>query len=169
MTLQQRFDAKYIPEPNSGCWLWIGAVHRQGYGQIAVATKDIRLAHRVSWFLHRGEMPPAHIKVCHACDNPACVNPDHLWLGSQRDNTADCINKGRARRSKQRGSSNGRAVLTEAQVRLILRDRRLYREIAHEYEVSESAIGMIKRGHNWPHLFNEWQSHEATKRTEARL
>jgi len=81
-TIQQRFDEKISPEPMSGCWLWIGAVNNKGYG-----------------VLNRCEYPLRGAVVCalHKCDNPACVNPQHLWVGSKQDNTRDMVSKGRAR------------------------------------------------------------------------
>lgn len=174
MNINARFDAKYVPEPNSGCWLWVGATTKQGYGSFYVADKQARLAHRVSWFLHRGEMPPPSIKVCHSCDTPACVNPDHLWLGSQRDNAADCIQKGRARRARQVGETNPAAVLRESDVEAILNDRRSYSQIARAYGCSQSSIGMIKTGRNWKHIYlrmkgSEQASYEATRRAEMKL
>ncbi len=93
-TLQQRFDEKWIPEPNSNCWLWTASVNKQGYGHIGVGGK-VLLAHRISWFLHHGEMPPSNLDVCHHCDTPGCVNPKHLFVGTVTDNLYDCIDKGR--------------------------------------------------------------------------
>jgi hypothetical protein len=84
-----RFHAKYIPEPNSGCWLWDGWVNGRGYGRFGKG-----LAHRISWELHRGPIP-AGMNICHKCDVPPCVNPDHLFLGTQTDNMRDCARKGR--------------------------------------------------------------------------
>jgi len=169
MTLQERFDNKWMPEPNSGCWLWLGAYHRQGYGNITVDSRS-QLAHRVSWFLHHGFMPDPKIKVCHRCDLPSCVNPDHLFLGSQLDNMRDCFSKGRGTRADHKGEKNVNAILSEEQVLSILDDHRKYREIAAVFGCSPSTIGMIKKGRNWPHVYEQWlQSHEANNRLEAKL
>ena len=94
----ERFVAKFFEAP-SGCWEWLGAKYgkRRGkarYGVMKVKKKMIP-AHRLSWELHNGTEIPAGLLVCHSCDNPGCVNPDHLWLGTDRDNTMDAINKGR--------------------------------------------------------------------------
>jgi hypothetical protein len=107
MDIRERFSEKYIPVPESGCWLWLGATsHRPGkprYGflgiyQPATARRKYYrqgfLAHRLSWELFRGSIPKG-MQVLHKCDTPTCVNPDHLFLGTALDNVIDCCRKGR--------------------------------------------------------------------------
>lgn len=98
--LFERFNEKWIPEPNSGCWLWTASTNPiSGYGVIGVSSEKTKPAHRVSWELYRGPIPAGvgHHGTCvlHKCDNRACVNPDHLFLGSNKDNVHDCMRKGR--------------------------------------------------------------------------
>src|ERR1700746_1830085 len=87
------FERHWIPEPNSGCWLWTGAVARFGHGSFRHEGKTA-VAHRVAWKLYRGPIP-ADLQVCHHCDVACCVKPDHLFLGTQKDNLDDCASKGR--------------------------------------------------------------------------
>jgi len=93
----ERFEAKYIPEPNSGCWLWTASCWENGYGQISLPnTFKIVGAHVASWMLHQGPIPEG-LFVCHSCDMPPCVNPEHLFLGTQKENMQDAARKGRCR------------------------------------------------------------------------
>jgi hypothetical protein len=101
-----------------GCWLWTARRDSFGYGRINVSGKSVG-AHRVSWELANGRPIPEGMSVCHTCDNPSCVNPAHLFLGTQADNTADMDRKGRRRwrqPPRKQGSSHGRAKLTETDV-----------------------------------------------------
>lgn len=86
----------YIPVPEAGCWLWTGPWCDSGYGRVARHGKEITRAHRMFYTVHKGEIPKG-LFVCHKCDTPACVNPDHLFLGTARDNVQDMIRKGRNR------------------------------------------------------------------------
>lgn len=100
-----RFESKFIPEPNTGCWLWTATSVKYGYGTFHWRGKD-RYAHRVSWELYRGTWPST-LCVLHKCDTPACVNPEHLFLGSRTDNNADCVSKGRNNNQTKTHCING--------------------------------------------------------------
>lgn len=91
----QRFEAKVMPEPMSGCWLWVASTNRCGYGQINMGLRP-ELAHRVSYEHHVGPIADG-LHVLHSCDTPACCNPEHLFLGTHMDNMADMAAKLRAR------------------------------------------------------------------------
>lgn len=91
--LAERFHRHWTGEPNSGCWLWIGSIDGNGYGQITHERKRLK-ASRVSWEIHYGKIP-ADLHVLHKCDVPCCVCPTHLWLGTRSDNIRDAVTKGR--------------------------------------------------------------------------
>lgn len=89
------FSDMFIPEPNSGCWLWIGACDSVGYGNFRIKNKSWK-AHRFSWTIHNGIIPDG-LFVLHKCDVRPCINPNHLFLGTHLDNMRDMHAKGRAR------------------------------------------------------------------------
>ena len=141
----------------TGCWEWKGAHANYGYGQVYIGGR-IQRAHRIAWEMFYGPIPPG-IKVCHACDNPPCVRPDHLFLGTQADNLHDMLAKGRHftpfGSREQRGEANLTAKLTEKSVREI---RRLgaygmfQKDIAARYGITLSNVGCILRRETWKHL-----------------
>jgi hypothetical protein len=144
----ERFERSYIPEPMSGCWLWLGCLDAKGYGQFYHPPRNMVRAHTSAWELYRG--PRNGLHVLHGCDNPACVNPEHLHLGTHQDNMDE--REERQRRAPPKGSKNGRALLTEAQVSAIKRDDRWPRFIAKDYGVSVHIIKNIKYGFTWKHM-----------------
>lgn len=110
-SVYQRLWAKVDRLHPNGCWVWTGTVNGGGYGTIGVGsrsdgTKKKVLAHRVAFEWFKGEIPEGH-DVCHTCDNPRCVNPDHLFIGTRAENMQDCSRKGRARKPTATHCKNG--------------------------------------------------------------
>lgn len=130
------------------CWKWQGSKRGKGYGRIKKNGETL-VAHRASYEINIGPIPEGML-VCHHCDVPACVNPRHLFIGTQKDNLRDRNNKGRFHPVK--GERHGRSKLTEEQVKAIMKDDRTQREIAADYGVDRAMISHIKRGHSWKHL-----------------
>jgi hypothetical protein len=136
------------------CWLITGAVASERYVNILTghSPRQVQGAHRVSWVIHYGPIP-AGMFVCHACDNPRCVRPDHLFLGTSADNTNDMKSKGNS--WQHRGIANRSARLTEQQVREI---RRLHAagvkqaEISRQFSMSPMSISQIVRRLQWTHV-----------------
>jgi hypothetical protein len=129
-------------DPATGCWVWTMSIASQGYGKLTIKRK-MHQAHRLSWLAFRG--PPGDLLVCHRCDNPACVNPDHLFLGTPADNTADMMAKGRHAKG-QPGETSPTASLTNAQAAAIRRMSERTSDIARKFNVSEATIWRIRTG-----------------------
>lgn len=131
-----------------GCHVWLGTKVGKGYGRIQLDGTQWR-AHRAAFHFNVGPVPDG-MHVLHRCDNMACVNPAHLFLGTNADNVADKMAKGRHRAAN--GERQGHAKLTDEQARNILHDQRMQRVIAHEYGVSKATICMLKQRKTWAHL-----------------
>lgn len=152
----ERFWAKVYRGPETDCWIWFGCRLATGYGKMAVNGIEVG-AHRLSWEIHFGEIPQG-MHICHECDNPSCVNPDHIFPGTRGDNMADMARKKRNRHSNgelKRFRKNG---LCAGRVHGI---RRLYaatklttHEIAKEFGIWPTAVNAIINGRSWGHL--EW-------------
>ena len=122
------------------CWLWTGAKIPSGYGSFHVPGGHM-LAHRFSYELVCGSIPD-NLFVCHSCDNPSCVNPHHLWVGTHKDNMIDMSNKGRWRN----GGKGPESKLTPDQIINICTDERPYKDIAKDYGISSSSVCLFKSG-----------------------
>jgi len=150
-TEADKLIARASPEPNTGCWLWLGGVRgHMGYGSLRLRDGRTVGAHRLSFELFNGPIP-AGMKVCHRCDVPTCINPAHLYLGTDIENKADSVAKGR----HNIGERNGHAILGPDQIPVI-RGRRssgdYIKQIARDYGVSEGAISAIVNGRSWRHI-----------------
>lgn len=143
-------EARTVPEPNTGCWLWAGARDKDGYGRYRISRAKYERAHRGAYRMVHG---CADGVVMHSCDTPSCVNPDHLRLGSQNENVRDMDRKGR--RVRIRGERQGNAKLTEEAVRSI-RAQRLNGEplsrIASAHGVSMVTAWRAASGVYWKHV-----------------
>jgi hypothetical protein len=156
---QERFWKHVTPGTPDECWEWQGA-RTLGYGAIYDGERGWPVkAHRVSWELHVGPIPDGR-NVLHRCDNPPCVNPHHLYLGSHADNARDRATRGRGRESRQLGEANRNAKLTEAQVREIIAElkklpRRSQTSIAKDFGVGQAQVSRIMLRQSWTHLWDE--------------
>ncbi len=138
-------------QKSDGCWIWSGNKDGKGYGRVNFADfKSFSKAHRLAWFLTNGEIPVGML-VCHKCDNPSCVNPNHLFLGTIKDNNLDKVAKGRQKGA--RGERNFGAILNEKQVEAI---RFLYASgefstyaLSDIFQVSRNCISRVVNKITW--------------------
>lgn len=146
--VEERFWSRVNKGGPNGCWEWTGYLNNWGYG--AFWFKKLTNAHRYSWILHKGQIPP-DLFVCHRCDNPKCVNPDHLFLGTCADNNKDREIKNRSNHPK--GENHGRAKLDWDKVSQI---RELYKQgnlshcdLSTMFGISASVIGYVLNNKIW--------------------
>ena len=140
MTLLERFNAKWAENPETGCWDWTAAKNVDGYGHMSVGRKT-KIAHRVSYEIHWGLIPHGQC-VCHRCDRPCCVNPEHLFLGSPADNTRDMTKKGRGGKLTQEDAAFIKWALPRW-------GRGGGSHLAKFFGVSDRSINKIKNGTTW--------------------
>lgn len=147
--VKERFE-KYINKTKQ-CWVWKASKTWHGYGRFWFNRKHIS-AHRMSWFLYKGKIPK-RLFVCHKCDNPPCVNPAHLWIGTAQDNVIDKFKKGRHIVENRQGNKSHNKKLTEQKVKEI---RQLYylghytqEKLANVYKVSNSPISKVILNQTW--------------------
>lgn len=176
-TVLERFEKSIMPVTECGCWIWMKALCGDRYGSIRVNSK-LEKAHRVSWELFKGEIPSG-LHVLHTCDIPACVNPEHLFLGTPLDNARDKESKGRGnqptglrngRHTKPErtcrgddhparkypgtrvGSGNGRSILTDDDIIAIRSSPLPTRELKELYGVTKHHINRIRARKCWTHI-----------------
>jgi hypothetical protein len=139
--LEKRFHQRYEIKEND-CWEWQGSLMPNGYGRIAFGV-DYQYAHRVSWFLFHGYFSKK--LICHKCDNRQCVNPNHLFEGTPKENTKDALKKGRL----ARGERHGKSFLSKKQVLQIRKSTKTQYQLSEEFGVSQSQICRVKNRKNW--------------------
>jgi hypothetical protein len=140
-TTQERLESKVVKYPNyiDCCWVWSASLHPEGYGRLSVGGKTQK-AHRVAYEIYKGSIPDG-LCVCHTCDNPACVNPNHLFLGTVADNNADKAEKSRAAKKL-----NANLV---KDIKDALSNGASLKSLAKLFQVSPSMIVKIKHNRNW--------------------
>lgn len=149
----RRFWSKVSIAGGDDCWNWQDHCNKCGYGTIVI-QRGSKLAHRIAWELTHGPIPTG-LCVCHSCDNPACCNPAHLWIGTHADNMQDMVRKGRSMNGPH-GESVHTAKLTEAQV-ILIRDLYASRHYTQDglaalFNVTQGNIKCIVNGGTWKHL-----------------
>lgn len=163
LTVLERF-MQYVQKADNGCWLWTGGLDKDGYGMFGWPSERIQRASHASYRLFKGQLPEGKPWHLHTCDTPACVNPDHLFAGTYRDNIDDMLQKGRT----LTGESNHQSKLTDQQASEIrsrlgkLKPGRALgqtephpdssRSLAREFGVSRSVVQSIRRGTTWKHV-----------------
>lgn len=145
--LARRFWVKVDIGNKDACWNWRAGTFDGRYGAFGPTPGKAVGAHRVSWELTNGPIPDGLV-VCHKCDNRLCVNPDHLFLGTSKQNSQDMVAKAR----QNKGEDRYCAKLTTAQVSAIRLDPRPQRAIAQDYGVSQTLVQYVKSRRNWKHV-----------------
>ena len=148
-------EQRSIPVPESGCWLWLGCTDGKGYGMATLRRISTR-AHRLAWEEDFGAIPKG-LQVLHKCDTPRCVNTAHLFLGTNADNVADKMAKGREAKGrvigdKMRGERQGSSKLTESMAIQIKASSERGVVLSKKYGVCQSVISQIKSGKLWRHI-----------------
>lgn len=144
-SVEERFLARLDKGDGTGCWIFTGTLRTTGYGPF-MADGVRWAAHRMAWTLWRGDIPSGQ-RVLHRCDVPACCNPDHLFLGTSADNSADMVAKGRSARAEQ----NSQTKLSAEKVAAIRADPRSGRKLAAALGLGETTVRDVRRGRTWKH------------------
>lgn len=138
---------KNIKIDKNGCWIWQRAKHRQGYGHLSYERRP-QLAHRVAWIVFKGKIPKKS-KVCHKCDVPSCVNPDHLFLGTQKENMKDAYDKGRMIDRKLGRRRNKLTYDQVLEIKKLNAQGISRKELENKFNVKKTCIAKILRGDSW--------------------
>jgi len=147
-TAQQRLDHYSIPEPTSGCVLWLGGVLNHGHGYLRFQGRKV-LAHRLAWSGAHGAIPQG-LEICHSCDVPSCINPQHLFCGTHKDNMDDRDRKGRV----AYGARLPQTQLSDADVIAISQTSGRQKDVAAEYGIDRAMVSLIRARKTRKHLFH---------------
>ena len=152
--IEIRFWRYVSKKENNECWEWIGQRLSNGYGRISLGAKSLGSdgAHRVSWEIFNKTSVPDGMFVMHKCDNPSCVNPNHLTIGTPKENVADMIAKGRKRTVAPKGEGNGKSLLNEEKVRIIRSSTLNHAALGRELGVSPNCVRGVRIGRTWTHI-----------------
>jgi len=155
LELKEKIINRSYPEPNTGCWLWGDSLNAFGYGILKASKihKNMVTAHRVSYWVNKNPFDLS-MHVLHKCDNPCCVNPDHLYLGTHQDNMNDRTKRNRTNRIAPKGSKCGASKLTEKDIKSIRIMACAFNQsqIADTYNVSQTTIHYILTRKTWKHI-----------------
>lgn len=155
ISVLEHFSARVMPEPNSGCWFWMGSLTQKGYGDVLLIENGKRQhvrAHRIAWALYKGTVPPGKM-VCHKCDIRCCVNPDHLFLGTASDNVRDMVAKGRSSQQiRNFGTKSPHAKITAAAALAIFQSTESEIALAARYGICHSTVRRIRQKKKWKHI-----------------
>ena len=150
-SVQDRFERQFTAIPEAGCWIWTGSAKNQfGHGAFKIGARKTKVvyAHRQAWEMYVGPIPRG-MCVLHRCDVPACVNPHHLFLGTNADNSADCVKKGR----QSKGSKHYFAKIDECVAgRIKAMHEKSTMALASMFGISRQSVADIRYGRTWKHV-----------------
>lgn len=144
----KRFEEKIMPEPNTGCWIWMGAMLPTGYGRFKLKGRSSP-AHRVSHSLYKGDVLFGTL-VCHTCDNKWCVNPDHLYIGTHSENVLDSYRRNRM--TSKKGTDHSMSKLKNNDIIFIRASLSPRKLLANQFNVTVSNIQLIQTRKLWRHI-----------------
>jgi len=150
-SVKERMESKITKDPKTKCWNWTARKDKDGYPEIQIQhpVRGKFRATRIAYELYK-DKKPGKLLVCHTCDNPSCINPDHLFLGTAKDNAQDCIKKGRD--NPVRGEDRSQSKLTEKQVLEIRSLKMTNEEVGKIYNIHPGYVSLINTRKRWAHI-----------------